>query len=147
MSKMGRTLKQRQFIKAYIESKGNASYAYKQINPQTSKDNLAAKASAYLKKCQPTITELLDKLGLDDFMLIKYLSDGITAMKYIKNGDRLEQVEDWTNRLRALEMTFKMKGKYHIRADADADKDKPRKATFTKTYEQSNKHKVESKAD
>lgn len=148
MSKTSRTVKQRQFLKYYIESKGNASYAYKKINPNASPKSIASNASKYLEKCQPNISELLDKLGLDDFMLIRYLSDGISAKKKIKDGDgELVEVEDWSNRARFLEMAFKMKGKYSKDTDAEKDRDKPRKAAFVKTYEFKNPNKIKSKAN
>ncbi len=145
------TLKQRQFVKHYIESKGDAVYAYKKTFPKATPKTIGRSANTFLDKCKPSVTELLDKMGLDDFMLIAKLTAGMDAKKSAKvTPEDYDMLPDWTNRQKFLDMAFKLKGAYPKVAVEDKSKDlKPRKVSFTKSYEFPNKsdNQIQSKAN
>jgi phage terminase small subunit len=88
------------------------------ISAGYSPKNASVSANQALKGIRKKMPQLLDRRGLTDAALIKkYLKPALEANEtkfFQKDGEVKEQhdVINWDARLRALDMTFKLKGSY-----------------------------------
>ena len=128
-----RTLRERKFIKSYIDNFGNATKAYMDLHPNCSKKSAGDLGYRMLKKVDISITELLEIMGTTDAYLNQKLNDGLDATKVIsvipippkeanpgtgdlpdansKNVDFID-VPDYNVRFKYLDMAYKLKDKY-----------------------------------
>lgn len=101
MNNLKRTIKEQEFIKAYIECKGNSGKAYLQLFPHVKKESAWELGSRLLKKVGLSMSELLDRIGVDDHLLSEKLQAGLnSANPYIV--------------ARYLDMAYKLKAKYPV---------------------------------
>jgi len=128
-----RTLRERKFIKAYIENSGNATKAYMAISSGMSRESAVVQGHYMLRKVNVTVTELLDEMGITDVILNKKLGEGLDATKVISvvpippkktepgtgdlpdaNSKNIEFVDvpDFNVRVRYLDMAYKLKDAY-----------------------------------
>lgn len=128
-----RTLRQRKFIKAYIENGGNATKAYLAMNPDYKGKWAAELGRQNLIRLDISVTELLDKMGTTDFNLNQKLREGLDATKVIsvtqpKRGKgrprtkdlpkgktkniKFVTVPDFNVIAKYLDMAYKLKNKY-----------------------------------
>ena len=131
--KLKRTLRERKFIKAYIESNGNATEAYLAINPNIKRENAKEYGCRLLQNLNLSNDELLDKMGMTDAYLHQKLDEGLKATKVVSvipikpkeaqpNSSDLPEadsksiefvdVEDYPTRHKYLDMAYKLKSKY-----------------------------------
>ena len=128
-----RTLRERKFIKAYIENSGNATEAYLAINPNIKRENAKEYGCRLLQNLNLSNDELLDEMGMTDEYLHQKLNEGLEATKVVsvipikpkeaqpnspdlpdatsKNVEFID-VEDYPTRHKYLEMAYKLKNKY-----------------------------------
>lgn len=114
MGKIKRTIKEQQFIKAYIECKGNAGKAYLQVFPHVKKSSAYELGSRLLKKVDIPIAEMLDLIGVDDKALSEKLREGLNATKQTGSGEDKKDVPHHYIRARYLEMALKVKAKFPV---------------------------------
>ncbi len=128
-----RTLRERKFIKAYIENSGNATKAYMAISPGMSRESAVVQGHYMLRKVNISVNELLDETGVTDVILNKTLEEGLDATKVISvvpippkkgkpgTGDlpdagskniEFVDVPDFNVRVRYLDMAYKLKDVY-----------------------------------
>lgn len=128
-----RTLRERKFIKAYIENSGNATKAYMVIKPGISEGSAAVQGHYMLRELKISLVELLDEMGITDVVLNKKLGEGLDATKVISvipippkkanpgTGDLPDagskniefiDVPDFNVRVRYLDMAYKLKDVY-----------------------------------
>lgn len=128
-----RTLRERKFIKAYIENSGNVTEAYLNINPNVKRENACEYGCRMLKKVDISIDELMELMGTTDAYLNQKLNEGLEATKTISvipikpkeaqpnssdlpdaNSRNVEfiDVEDYPTRHKYLDMAYKLKNKY-----------------------------------
>ena len=128
-----RTLRERKFIKAYIENAGNATEAYMAINPKVKRENASVYGLRMLEKVSITQDELMNLMGATDTYLQEKLNEGLKAKKVVSiipiipkkgqendpclpeaNSKSLEfvDVEDYPTRYKYLDMAYKLKGTY-----------------------------------
>jgi len=128
-----RTLKERKFIKAYVESGGNATQAYIAISPNCKEESARVLGYRWLQKVNISVSELLDKMGLNDVQLHQKLKEGLDSTKVISvipippkaanpstgdlpdaNSKNIEfiDVPDYNVRVKYLDMAYKLKDKY-----------------------------------
>jgi hypothetical protein len=129
--KLKRTLRTRKFIDAYIDNNGNATKAFLAISPQAK--NPRQYGYRMLQKVDISVSEFLDKAGMDDIHLSKKLKEGLDATKVIsvipippkearpgtgdlpdansKNIDFVD-VPDFNVRVKYLDMAYKLKDKF-----------------------------------
>ena len=128
-----RTLRERKFIKAYIENNGNATQAYIDVNPNVKRDSAEVLGARMLGKVSITVSEFLDKAGVDDIFLSQKLREGLDAKKVISvvpippkeanpstgdlpdaNSKNIEfiDVDDFNVRVKYLDMAYKLKDAY-----------------------------------
>ena len=128
-----RTLKERQFIEAYINTHGNATEAYLSLHPDCSREAAKSSGSRMLTKANLSNNELLDEMGMTDAYLHEKLDEGLNATKTISvipvkpkevqdndtdlpeaNSRNLEfvDVDDFAVRHKYLDTAYKLKGKY-----------------------------------
>ena len=131
--KLKRTLRERKFIKAYIENNGNATEAYLVINPKTERERAREYGYRMLQKVDISIAELLNEMGITDAYLNQKLNEGLEATKVVSvipirskeaqpnspdlpnaNSRNVEfvDVEDYPTRHKYLDMAYKLKDKY-----------------------------------
>jgi hypothetical protein len=131
--KLKRTLRERKFIKAYIENSGNATEAYLVINPKTERERAREYGYRMLQKVDISVTELMELMGTTDAYLNQKLNEGLEATKVVSviptrpkeaqpncpdlpdaNSKSLEfvDVEDYPTRHKYLDMAYKLKNKY-----------------------------------
>lgn len=131
--KLKRTLRERKFIKAYIENGGNATKAYIVLNPEYKGENARILACQLLTKLNISVTELLELMGTTDAYLNQKLNEGLEATKVVSvipikpkeaqpnspdlpdaNSRNVEfvDVEDYPTRHKYLDMAYKLKNKY-----------------------------------
>jgi len=131
--KLKRTLRERKFIKAYIESNGNATEAYLAINPNIKRENAKEYGCRLLQNLNLSNDELLDEMGMTDAYLHQKLDEGLKATKVVSvipikpkeaqpnssdllkaNSKSIEfvDVEDYPTRHKYLDMAYKLKSKY-----------------------------------
>lgn len=131
--KLKRTLRERKFIRAYIENSGNATEAYLVNNPNVKRENASVYGKRMLEKVSISVTELLEEMGITDVFLNQKLNEGLDATKVIsvipipprgtksgtgdlpdansKNVDFID-VPDFNVRVKYLDMAYKLKDKY-----------------------------------
>lgn len=101
MNNLKRTIKEQQFIKAYIELNGNAGKAYLQVFPHVKKSSAYELGYRLLKKVDISMSELLDRIGVDDKALSDKLQAGLKSTNHYIVA-------------RYLDMAFKLKAKYPV---------------------------------
>lgn len=114
MGKLKRTIKEQQFIKAYINCNGNATKAYKEIHPNVKATSARALGSDLLAKLSIPITELLDLIGIDDHVITQKLNEGLTATRKIGKAGHKKTVPNYTVNQKYLDMILKIKAKYPV---------------------------------
>ena len=72
-----RTLRERKFIKAYIENSGNATEAYLSVNPNCTRESAKELGYRMLTKVDLSILELLEMMGTTDAYLNQKLNEGL----------------------------------------------------------------------
>lgn len=128
-----RTIRERKFVKAYIENGGNATEAYLTVSPKASRKSAAELGYRMLKKVGISVSELFDGLGVTDSYLGKILKEGLEATKVVsvvpippkpgKEGSpdlpeagsksvEFIDIPDYNVRVKYLDMAYKLKGKY-----------------------------------
>ena len=128
-----RTLRERKFIKAYIDNYGNATRAYMQIRPDIDEDSAKVLGCRLLTKVNLSVNELMDMMGTTDAYLNQKLNEGLEATKTISvvplipkeaqenstdlpkaNSKNIEfvDVNDFAVRHKYLDTAYKLKGKY-----------------------------------
>jgi len=133
MKKLKRTLRERKFLKAYIDNGGNATQAFLTINPKIKGDSARVLGHNLLTKINISVIELLEIMGATDAYLHQKLFEGLDATKVIsvipmptkknqenstdlpdansKNVDFID-VPDFNVRFKYLDMAYKLKDKY-----------------------------------
>ena len=128
-----RTLRERKFIKTYIENGGNATEAYMDLHPNCSKKSAGDLGYRMLKKVDISINELMEMMGTTDAYLNQVLNEGLKATKVVsvipfkpkeaqpnspdlpdatsKNIEFVD-VEDYPTRHKYLDTALKLKNKY-----------------------------------
>ena len=114
MGKIKRTIKEQEFIKAYIDCKGNAGKAYLQVFPHVKKSSANVLGCNLLKKVSIPISEMLDLIGVDDNALSEKLREGLNATKQTGTGKDKKDVPHHYIRARYLEMALKVKAKFPV---------------------------------
>jgi len=114
MGKLKRTIKEQEFLKAYIDLKGNATKAYLRIHPQVKANSAAELGSKLLKKIDISMAELLNKMGLDDAVLGEKLKDGLNAERQVGSGENKKKVPNYYVVAKYLDMVLRLKRKYPI---------------------------------
>jgi len=128
-----RTLRERKFIKAYIENNGNATQAYLDINPKYKGDSARVLGYRLLTKVNIGVNELMDLMGTTDAYLQQKLNEGLEAKKVVSviplkpkegqenstdlpnaNSRNIEfvDVDDFAVRHKYLDTAYKLKNKY-----------------------------------
>ena len=110
MSKLKRTIKEQEFLKAYIELKGNATKAYLKVFPHVKKESAAVLGTNLLKKINISMTELLDKMGMNDAYLNDKLQEGLSATT--GTGDKKKP--NYYVVAKYLDMILRLKARYPI---------------------------------
>ena len=109
------TLKQRKFIKAYIQT-GNATQAAKDAGYECKTDAAFAEmGSRLVRKVKGTISKIMGEIGLDDAMLAQKALEGLNAMvvkPFARDGVVISEPAyiDFPTRAKYLEIVSKMKG-------------------------------------
>jgi len=128
-----RTLRERKFIKAYIDNSGNATEAYLSINSNCTRESAKELGYRMLTKVDLSISEILEMMGTTDAYLNQKLNEGLEATKVVsvipmkpkeaqpnspdlpdatsKNVEFID-VEDYPTRHKYLDMAYKLKNKY-----------------------------------
>lgn len=114
MGKIKRTIKEQEFIKAYIGCNGNAGKAYLQVFPHVKKESAYELGSRLLRKVEISITELLDKIGIDDHAITQKLNEGLTATRSIGKEGSKKKVPNYTINQKYLDMILKLKASYPV---------------------------------
>jgi hypothetical protein len=104
-----RTLRERKFIKAYIENNGNATEAYLVLHPEAKRETAGELGYRMLKKVDISNDELLNEMGMTDAYLNQKLNEGLEATKELVN---IGTVDDYPTRQKYLDMAYKLKAKY-----------------------------------
>ena len=128
-----RTLRERKFIKAYIEFSGNATKAYMAINPNMDEESAKVSGCRMLTKVNLSNDELMNLMGMTDAYLQEKLDQGLNAKKVISvipikskeakdnstdlpeaNSRNIEfvDVDDFAVRHKYLDTALKLKGKF-----------------------------------
>ena len=131
--KLKRTLRERKFIDYYIEFGGNATKAFLAINPNIKRGNACQYGYRMLEKVDISVSEFLDKAGINDIHLSQKLKEGLDATKVISvipippkkdkpstgdlpeaNSKNIEfiDVPDFNVRVKYLDMAYKLKDKF-----------------------------------
>ena len=127
------TLRERKFIKAYIDNHGNATKAYMAISPEITEESAAVLGFRLLRKVKISNDELMDMMGMTDAYLQEKLDSGLNATKTISviplkpkeaqenstdlpkaNSKNIEfvDVNDFAVRHKYLDTAYKLKNKY-----------------------------------
>jgi len=128
-----RTLRERKFIKAYIENSGNATKAFLILNPTVKRKNAKEYGYRMLQKVDLQVNELMEMMGTTDAYLNQKLNEGLEATKTISvipvkqkeaqenstdlpnaNSKNIEfvDVDDFAVRHKYLDTALKLKGSY-----------------------------------
>lgn len=111
MKQKGLTLKQRKWIKKYIET-GNATEAAMQVYDCKDRDSARALGSENLAKLN--FPELMEEMGLTDVALLNIGAEGMT--KPVKQSITGEVFPDYGVRRGYWETILKLKGKLNDKA-------------------------------
>ena len=114
MSKLKRTIKEQEFLKAYIELKGNATKAYLKCFPHVKKESANVLGCKMLAKINIPIAELLDKMGITDHILNEKLQAGLNAVRHTGQGENKKTIPNYYVVAKYLDMIFRLKAKYPI---------------------------------
>jgi len=128
-----RTLRERKFIKAYIENSGNATEAFLVLSPNAKRETAGELGYRMLKKVDISVSELMEMMGTTDAYLNEVLNKGLEATKTISvipikpkeaqenetdlkdaNSRNIEfvDVDDYAVRHKYLDTALKLKGSY-----------------------------------
>ena len=108
MNETKRTLRERKFIKSYIENNGNATEAYLNINSKANKNTAGVLGNRMLRKVKININFILNQVGLNDVYLSGKLKEGLES-------------ENLSIRVRYLDMVLKLKNKYPVEKEKQDD--------------------------
>jgi len=114
MGKLKRTIKEQEFLKAYIELKGNATKAYLKVFPHIKKESAAVLGCNLLRKINLSMTELLDRIGVTDHILSEKLQAGLNAERTIKVGKTTKKIPNYYVVAKYMDMAYRLKAKYPI---------------------------------
>jgi len=114
MGKLKRTIKEQEFLKAYIELKGNATKAYLKVFPHVKKESARRLGSLLLTKIDISMTELLNRMGMSDHILSQKLNEGLTATRTTGTGKNKKKIPHYYIRAKYLDMIFRLKARYPI---------------------------------
>lgn len=119
-----KTIKEKRFVKEYLKS-GNATEAAAKVYDVSNLNSAHAIGSQNLQRL--TISDELDKIGLTDSKIASVLLDAIDAQKTVSSyntnreanaeTDDFIDIPDWQARLKAIEITAKMKGHFIEKRD------------------------------
>ena len=109
MNETKRTLRERKFIKSYIENNGNATEAYLNINSKANKNTAGVLGLRMLRNVKIEIKSILDQIGLNDIYLSGKLKEGLES-------------ESLSIRVRYLDMALKLKNKYPAEKEKETHK-------------------------
>lgn len=125
--KKGLTIKQKKFVKAYVENDGNGTKAALQVYNTTSEDVARSMSAENLAK--PSIRDAVDaaliKHGITIEIATQPIADGLHATKTIPTSDGFVEGIDHGTRLKASGMALKLLG---------ADQKEPQGATFNLNF-------------
>jgi phage terminase small subunit len=133
MGKKKRTLREKKFVKAYIENGGNATQAYLAINPEYKGNSAKELGRRMLTKVDLSDDEIMEEIGLTDSYIYEKIKEGTDATKVVsvipikpkeaqennpelpeansKNVDFVD-VEDFPTRHKYIETYLKLRNKY-----------------------------------
>jgi len=114
MQKLKRTIKEVEFLNAYIKHKGNATKAYIEVFPKIKKESAAVLGCNLLKKINISTAELLDKMGMDDAFLSSKLQEGLNATSFVGTGKDRKTRPNYYVVAKYLDMIYRLKAKYPI---------------------------------
>lgn len=115
MSELNLTLKQRKWLKLYMET-GNATESAMQTYDCKDRESASALGSENLGKLRDlTMPQLMEESGLDDASLLNILKENLKATKLF--GKEAIEFEDYATRNKALEIALKVKGKLTNQVD------------------------------
>ena len=114
MVKLKRTIKEQEFLKAYIDLKGNATKAYLKVFPHVKKESARVLGCNLLAKINISIAELLNRMGLDDHVLTQKLQAGLNAVRVTGTGKNKKTIPNYYVVAKYLDMIFRLKAKYPI---------------------------------
>ena len=109
MNETKRTLRERKFIKSYIENNGNATLAYLAVNNKANKNTAGVLGLRMLRNVNIEIKSILDQIGLNDIYLSGKLKEGLES-------------ESLSIRVRYLDMALKLKNKYPAEKEKETHK-------------------------
>jgi len=109
MGKTKRTVREKKFIKAYIENGGNAAQAYLKINPGYKGEAAHVLGSRMLRKVNITDDEIMEEIGITDNYLYEKLKEGTEATKIDRTG---QEIEDYAVRHQYIDTILKLRSKY-----------------------------------
>jgi hypothetical protein len=109
MGNIKRSVREKKFIKAYIENGGNATKAYIAINPDYKGNAADVLGSRMLGKVRITDDEIMEELGLTDNYLYEKLQEGTEATKTDRTGD---EIADYAVRHQYIDTLLKLRKKY-----------------------------------
>ncbi len=118
MNNLKRTIKEQDFIKSYIDCKGNATKAYSRVFPHVKLNSAAELGSKLLKKLDIHIAELMDLMGMDDHVINDKLQAGLnaTTIKTVGKGKDKKKITVPLYYVQAkyLDMILRVRAKYPI---------------------------------
>ena len=114
MAKLKRTIKEQEFLKAYIELKGNATKAYLKVFPHVRPTSARVLGANLLARINISMAELLDRIGLNDHILSQKLQDGLNATRTIKTGKTTKKVPAYYINAKYLDMILRLKARFPI---------------------------------
>jgi len=110
------SLKQRKWLDSYIET-GNATEAARQAGYSGNDDSLRVIGHENLTKLNPAISELMDRMGMTDVLLMKKLAEGLNA-NLVKTATSDGSITDervyvdFSTRHQYLDTALKLKNRY-----------------------------------
>ena len=104
-----RNLREKKFIKAYIENGGNATKAYLEVNPNYKGNSAKELGYQLFTKLHISDEEIMEGIGLTDNYLYEKLMEGTGAVKYTRQGD---EVDDYAVRHQYIDTLLKLRNKY-----------------------------------
>ena len=110
MNETKRTLRERKFIKSYINNNGNATEAYLTINSKANKNTAGVLGNRMLRKVKIDINFILNQVGLNDVYLMNKLKEGLES-------------ESLSIRVRYLDMVLKLKNSYPVEKEKQDEND------------------------
>ena len=114
MGKLKRTIKEQEFLKAYIELKGNATKAYIKVFPHVKKESARVLGCNLLTKLNISIAELLNKMGITDHVINEKLQAGLNAVRVTGTGKNKKTIPNYYVVAKYLDMICRLKAKYPI---------------------------------